>query len=132
MRKRGDPESWMELFGDGGAANDRPRFEHERLHASPRQHGCRREAIVTAADEDDVGHLDPPSFAASESTLARLRRRGVRRSSSSAALRPGAPMMPPPGCVADPHIYRLLMGVRYLAHPGTGRRNSNCSSASSP
>ena len=26
---------------------------------------------------------------------------------SSAALRPGAPMMPPPGCVADPHMYRF-------------------------
>jgi hypothetical protein len=25
----------------------------------------------------------------------------------SAALRPGAPMMPPPGCVADPHIHRF-------------------------
>ena len=33
-------------------------------------------------------------------------------SSSSAAMRPGAPMMPPPGCVADPHIHRSLIGVR--------------------
>src|SRR5580700_8095139 len=28
------------------------------------------------------------------------------------AMRPGAPMMPPPGCVADPHMYRLSIGVR--------------------
>ena len=61
------------------------RLEHERLHAAPREDGGRRQAVVPAADEDDVGHL-------------RI---------SSAALRPGAPMMPPPGCVADPHIYRL-------------------------
>ena len=47
---------------------------------------------------------------------------------SSAANRPGAPMMPPPGWVADPHIYRFLIGVRNCAHPGTGRRKKNCSS----
>ena len=41
-------------------------------------------------------------------------------------------MMPPPGCVADPHIQSDLMGVRYCAHPGTGRRKNNCSSESSP
>ena len=29
-----------------------------------------------------------------------------------AALRPGAPVMQPPGCVLLPHIYRLRMGVR--------------------
>ena len=50
----------------------------------------------------------------------------------SAALRPGAPMMPPPGCVAEPHMYRPSTGVRYCAHPGTGRRKNSCSSASSP
>ncbi len=31
---------------------------------------------------------------------------------SSAAMRPGAPMMPPPGCVAEPHIHRSWTGVR--------------------
>ena len=34
------------------------------------------------------------------------------RRSSSAAIRPGAPMIPPPGCVAEPHIHRSLIGVR--------------------
>ena len=28
------------------------------------------------------------------------------------AMRPGAPMIPPPGWVADPHMYRLSIGVR--------------------
>src|SRR5690606_21542801 len=53
-------------------------------------------------------------------------------STISAALRPGAPMMPPPGCVADPHMTRLSIGVRYCAQPGTGRRKNSCSSESSP
>ena len=49
-----------------------------------------------------------------------------------AALRPGAPMMPPPGCVADPPIHNWRIGVAYCAHPGDGRRKNNCSSDSSP
>src|SRR5580704_7480367 len=28
------------------------------------------------------------------------------------AILPGAPMIPPPGCVADPHMYKLSTGVR--------------------
>jgi hypothetical protein len=31
---------------------------------------------------------------------------------SNAAIRPDAPMIPPPGCVDDPHIHRSLTGVR--------------------
>src|ERR1700675_4716268 len=41
-------------------------------------------------------------------------------------------MMPPPGCVADPHMYRFLIGVRNCAQPGTGRRKKSCSRESSP
>ena len=62
-------------------------LEHERLQAAPREHGCRHQAVVAAADEDDV-----------------VRSSRAARRISSAALRPGAPMMPPPGCVADPHM----------------------------
>jgi len=51
---------------------------------------------------------------------------------SSAEIRPGAPMMPPPGCVADPHIQRSRTGVRYRDHPGTGRLKNSCSNESSP
>ena len=49
-----------------------------------------------------------------------------------AQFRPGAPMMPPPGCVADPHIHRFRIGVLYCAQPGAGRRKNSCSSVSSP
>ena len=75
-------EPRMELVGNRRAANDRTPLEHERLQATPREHSGRRQSVVPAADEDDVDHL-------------RI---------SSAAFRPGAPMMPPPGCVADPHM----------------------------
>src|SRR6185437_1092247 len=40
---------------------------------------------------------------------------------SRAALCPGAPVTPPPGCAPDPHRYSPFTGVRYLAHPATGR-----------
>ena len=61
--------------------------------AGPGQRGGADQAVVAAADDDGVisGHQ---GF-----------RRLMWRSSStrSAASRPGAPMIPPPGCVPDPH-----------------------------
>src|SRR5262245_38634889 len=44
----------------------------------------------------------------------------VLESILNAAFLPDAPMIPPPGCVADPHIHRFRIGVRYCAQPGTG------------
>ena len=43
-----------------------------------------------------------------------------------------SPLMPPPGCVAEPHMYKLRIGVRYCAQPGAGRRKKSCSRVSSP
>ncbi|SPF33818.1 hypothetical protein SBA4_1350022 [Candidatus Sulfopaludibacter sp. SbA4] len=40
---------------------------------------------------------------------------------SRAQLYPGAPITPPPGCAPDPHKYSPSTGVRYRAHPATGR-----------
>lgn len=40
---------------------------------------------------------------------------------SRAALKPGAPITPPPGCAPEPHRYSPLTGVRYRAQPATGR-----------
>ena len=37
---------------------------------------------------------------------------GARAATWSAARRPDAPMIPPPGCVAEPHIQRFRSGVR--------------------
>src|SRR5205809_4141658 len=43
------------------------------------------------------------------------------RNTSMAASRPGAPMIPPPGWVDEPHSQRFAMGVRNRPKPGTGR-----------
>ena len=75
VRKRRDPESRIELAGNGSAPHDGLPLEDDRFDALARQYRCRRQAVVPSADEDDVGHL-------------RI---------SMAAFRPGAPMMPPPG-----------------------------------
>src|SRR4029077_10323995 len=79
-------------------------LEHEDLLTGLREMGGRDEAVVAAADQDDVELL--------------LRHQAARRPFffslrySRAAMRPGAPMMPPPGCVAEPHIHSLSTGVR--------------------
>ena len=112
----------MEFVGDRSPADLRAAFEHERLESSLRQIKSGDQPVVTAADDDDIPLAIGRHYAAPLTSL-RI---------SSAARRPFAPMMPPPGCVADPHMYRFLIGVRYCAHPGTGRRKKSCSSESSP
>src|SRR6476661_5385934 len=54
------------------------------------------------------------------------------RNACCAALWPGAPVTPPPGCVPAPHRYSPSIGVRYCDHPATGRMKNNCSSRRSP
>ncbi len=67
------------------------------------------EAVVPPADDHHVvaGHQATalPARWRSRAFLCVFR-------TSSAAMRPGAPMMPPPGCVAEPHIHRSRTGVR--------------------
>ena len=66
--------------------------------------GGRDEPVVAAADQDDVELLLRHQAA--------LRPFFFSLRYSSAAIRPGAPMIPPPGWVADPHIQSLSTGVR--------------------
>ena len=82
-------EAGVELLRDGRAAQEGAPLEKHRLAAALREERRGREAVRAAAHHDDVGlHRAPPtSF-----------------STSSAASRPGAPMIPPPGCVAEPHM----------------------------
>ena len=50
------------------------------------------ETVVSTADDDDaIGIRRQEAYLVSERILM-------------AALRPGAAMMPPPGCVAEPHM----------------------------
>ena len=90
----------MKFLGHRGAADDRAPLEDQRLQSLLREIERGDQRVVPAADNHDVArsrHVQcfPLSF--------RI---------SSAASRPGAPMMPPPGCVAEPHIYRFRIGVR--------------------
>src|SRR5438552_2619997 len=109
----------MNLLGHGGTTNYLAPLEHQRLESRLGQIERGNESVVSPANDDNSfsrsGHQRVPS--------PRM---------AFAAFNPGAPMMPPPGCVADPHIKRLRIGVRYWAHPGTGRRKKSCSSDSSP
>ncbi len=89
VQHRGAMISGVDLLGHGAPAHDGPRLEHQRLHASARQHGRGDQAVVPRSDDDDVVRR------AHHFCSARMR---------AAALRPGAPMIPPPGCVADPHM----------------------------
>ena len=124
-------------LGRPRAAADATRtLEHERPQAGLREQGRRDQAVMAAADHDDVGHFGLRiadcglivGFAARKSHVTFADRTGqsIRHPPSaihvhpsrirSAALRPGAPMIPPPGCVADPQMYKLRTGVEYCAH----------------
>ena len=76
----------MDLARDRAAADLGAGLEHDRLQARLWRDKRRRQAVVSGADDDDRLH--------------------VRRSARIrvAAFRPGAPMIPPPGCVAEPHM----------------------------
>ena len=91
MGDGGGAESPVELLGDGGAPDDVAPLEHERLEPALGQQGGRHQAVVPGPDDHHVAaHRAFPRFQS-----FRI---------SSAASRPGAPMIPPPGWVAEPHI----------------------------
>ena len=92
MRYRRAFESRMEFFGDGGAADDIAAFENERPVALFREIKGRDQRVVATAENDDVALRRPLSV------FPRVFQNFQRRQP------PGAPMMPPPGCVAEPHI----------------------------
>ena len=71
------------------AADDFAALEHKRLQPALREITRRHQPVVTATDDDYV--VLATDFFQSFNNC-------------KAALRPGAPMMPPPGCVAEPHM----------------------------
>ena len=52
----GIAEAGVEFLGDRGAADDRPALEHSDLEPCGGEIGRGDKAIVTPADDDDVGH----------------------------------------------------------------------------
>ncbi len=85
----------VELLAGGEAPENVAALDEERAAAALGGERRRGQAVVAGADDDDVvvAHSSPDS----------------RR--APAASCPGAPMMPPPGCVPEPHIQKLSMGV---------------------
>lgn len=88
--KNRSTEAGMEFFSDCRAPDSRASFEDERLVARACEIEGGDQRVLSGSDDDDA--LSQSQFA----------RRSLRI--SSAASRPGAPMIPPPGCVAEPHI----------------------------
>ena len=90
----------------GGPADGLAPLQHDRPQPRTTQVGGRHQAVVATANDDRVvavrGHRQAALW-------PRARR------TSSAAIRPLAPMIPPPGCVADPHSHRSRTGVRKRA-----------------
>ena len=87
----GGLEPGMELLGHGRAAEDVAPLQDDGLETAAREQGRGHEAVVAPADDDDVRLQATFPFFQS-------------LSSSRAEMRPGAPMIPPPGCVAEPHM----------------------------
>src|SRR5205085_4275780 len=99
------------------------RITETRVADSRRRAGGRRHQFAAPMDAARGGSL---------TAVARREFQLWSRMMCMAGNRPGAAIIPPPGCVAEPHMYRFFMGVRYCAHPGTGRKKKSCSSESSP
>src|SRR5688500_16790082 len=105
----------MKLLGGVRAAGDITALEHQHPPALFCQQRRGGNAVGAGTDHDRVVavHDEAPRI-------------------SSAASRPPAPIIPPPGCVPEPHCQSPRTGVRYCAHPGDGRRKKSWCSASSP
>ena len=93
-----------DLLGREQTACTSAPLEDERPEPRFREVRGRDQTVVAASDDDRVVSLPCHAQAA---FLARSERR-----TCSAARRPEAPMIPPPGCVAEPHIQRFRSGVR--------------------
>jgi hypothetical protein len=105
----GGMEAGIEFLSDGATTNEFAAFENERLEAALGQIKCGDECVVPAADENYALSEGHNQFAAPRRapddfvTCAREAGDHCLRM-TWLAMRPLAPMMPPPGCVAEPHI----------------------------
>ncbi len=107
-----------QLRGLRGTADVTAPLEHQGPLACLREIGGRDEGVVPRPDDDRVvaaagGRDDGPVGGGVDGHQAALRPR--ERRTSSAAIRPFAPMIPPPGWVELPHSQRSRTGVRNRA-----------------
>jgi hypothetical protein len=101
MRKRRRAKTRMKLLGYCAATDNVAPFENNRFESALRQIECSDECVGTAPDKNNLLSDGHGQLAALFQSF-RI---------TWLAMRPFAPMMPPPGCVAEPHINRLSTGV---------------------
>ncbi len=114
MGKRGGLEAGMKFLGDGATTDHFAAFEDEGLEATFGEIKSGDESVVTAADKNHAlskRHGQLAAFAAvvvaaEELDFVQRAREASDHSFKMTwlAMRPLAPMMPPPGWVAEPHI----------------------------
>ena len=88
----------MKFVGDGRAANLLAALDNQRFVSCLSQIEGGNQAVVPATDNDNIA-LARPALVWHVQAAPFLSFR-----ISSAAKRPLAPIIPPPGCVADPHM----------------------------
>ena len=85
----------MKFFRDRGPARLRAPLQHQRLVSGLRQIKRGYQSVVAAADNHHIALVPFRRHIGGSLMSFKI---------SKADRRPGAPMIPPPGCVADPHI----------------------------
>jgi len=114
VRESGSFEAGMKFLSDGAAADHFATFEDKRFEATLGKIKSGDEGVVTATDEnnalserhDQLAALDAVATECEELDFVQRAREASDHSFRMTwlAMRPLAPMMPPPGCVAEPHI----------------------------
>src|SRR6266403_2794117 len=131
VRESGGAEAGMEFLSDGAAADEFAALENERLEAALGEIESGDERVVTTANENYAlsdRHAQFFSTGEGEETATSAGGLGTRGTAWALeedftaferedlelllqslritwlAMRPGAPMIPPPGCVAEPHM----------------------------
>jgi hypothetical protein len=95
----------MKFLGDGATADHFAALEDERLEAALGEIKSGDEGIVSTADENYTLSEGHGQLAAFDAVAAEREERPFHSFRMTwLAMRPLAPMMPPPGCVAEPHI----------------------------
>ena len=106
--ERRHPRPGRELGRADGAADRLASLEHDGPQPGLAEIGRGDEPVVPAADDDRVVPVGR-ALVQRRHGQAAFRPRAFR--TSSAAMRPFAPMIPPPGWVAEPHSHRSRTGV---------------------
>ena len=109
MRAGRNAEAGGEFTRRGSAPHLPGGLQHQHRTAASGERCGAYQSVVAGADHDAI----VTGFHLLNAHAGCILRRS--RSTARAALAPGAPMTPPPGCVLDPHMYMPRTGERYCA-----------------